>query len=133
MEGLLETILVDLDIALAEVLAGCLDLRPRVVRASELGIGGARSERLLAICRYFGATEYVSGDAARTYLDVPLFGRHGVRVTWQGYMHPVYPQQHGEFVPFLSVSDLLLNCGPSSREVLQCRGSEQVIDVEQAK
>jgi len=103
--------LVDLDIACAALLAEWLGVRRRVERSSALGIGGDRSERLVNICRHVGASQYLSGDAARSYLDVPLFERHGVRVEWQQYVHPTYPQLHGEFVPYLSALDLVLNCG----------------------
>jgi hypothetical protein len=30
----------------------------------------------------------------------------------------VYAQQHGEFVPFLSALDLLLNCGAESAAII---------------
>lgn len=103
--------LVDLDIACAAQMAEWLGLDRRIERSSALGIAGVRSERLVNICRHFGASCYVSGDAAREYLDVALFERHGIRVEWQRYAHPVYPQLHGEFVPYLSALDLLLNCG----------------------
>lgn len=116
--------LVDLDIELANLLATMFGLTPRVVRASTLGVGGERSERLLRICQHFGASSYLSGDAARAYLDVPLFERHGVRVEWQEFQHPSYAQQHGTFVPYLSAVDLLMNYGPASRRVLQRRASE---------
>lgn len=111
--------LVDLDIALAEQLAAWLGLSRRVERASQLGIGGGKSERLLNLCLYFGATTYLSGAAAQDYLDVPLFERHGIEVQWQRYAPPVYPQLHGEFVPYLSALDLLLNCGEQSLAVLE--------------
>jgi hypothetical protein len=103
--------LVDLDLACASLMAGWLGLQRRVERSSLLGIGGERSERLVAICRHFGASRYVSGDAAQAYLDVPLFERAGIQVEWQQYSHPAYPQLHGEFVPYLSALDLILNCG----------------------
>jgi hypothetical protein len=109
--------LVDLDIACAALIAEWLGLRRRIERSSALGIGGDRSERLINICRHFGATTYVSGDAARSYLDVPLFERTGIRVEWQQYEHPTYPQLHGDFVPFLSALDLLLNCGDEAASI----------------
>jgi hypothetical protein len=93
----------------------------QVERASLLGIGGERSERLVAICRHFGATKYLSGDAAQGYLDTNLFARHGIEVEWQRFVHPAYPQLHGEFVPFLSALDLVLNCGDDSLSVLEGR------------
>jgi WbqC-like protein family len=111
--------LADLDIALAGVLAGWLSLEPTVHRASALGIAGDKSERLLNLCRHFGADRYLSGNAAQDYLEVDLFTRHGVAVEWQNYHHPVYPQQHGQFMPFLSALDLLLNCGDESASILK--------------
>jgi len=103
--------LVDLDLACVSLMAGWFGLARRVERSSMLGITAERSERLVAICRHFGASRYVSGDAAQSYLDVPLFERAGIQVEWQQYGHPTYPQLHGEFVPNLSALDLILNCG----------------------
>ena len=114
LEALLQrewTHLVELDIACVDLIARWLGVRSRIERSSRLGIGGARSERLVNICRHFGALTYVSGDAAQAYLDVGLFERHGIAVEWQRYAHPTYPQLHGEFVPYLSALDLLFNCG----------------------
>lgn len=95
-----------------------------MVRSSELGIPGAKSERLLKICQHFGATNYLSGDSARDYLDVDLFAASGVSVEWQKFNHPVYPQLHGEFIPYLSALDMLLNVGEKGRELLTDRGNE---------
>ena len=103
--------LVDLDVACTGLMAEWFGLRRRIERSSTLDVGGDRSERLVNICRHLGASRYVSGDSARSYLDVPLFERHGILVEWQQYTHPVYPQLHGGFVSHLSALDLLLNCG----------------------
>ena len=110
--------LVDLDIACAEMMAGWLGLNRRIERSSLLGIGGDQSQRLIDICHHFGGSEYVSGDAASDYLDVPLFNSQGITVTWQHFVHPVYPQLHGDFVPYLSALDALLNCGDEARSLL---------------
>ena len=110
--------LVDLDIAVIEWLCGRLGLKRPMVRSSNLGIPGEQSERLAAICRYFGATRYFSGDAARNYIDLQVFQSRNIAVKWQHYLHPVYRQLHGEFVPYLSVLDLLLNEGPESFNIL---------------
>jgi hypothetical protein len=114
--------LVELDIVLADALGSMLGVTAARVRSSELGIAGERSDRLLSICRHFGGGTYLSGDAAKSYLDVELFERHDVAVQWQEFSHPVYPQQHGAFVPYLSALDLLLNCGADSRLILEGRG-----------
>lgn len=112
--------LVDVSAATTEWLAGEFNIDTPWFRSSALGIGGDRNERLLNLCRHFGATRYLSGDAARDYLDVGRFADIGVEVEWQDYHHPEYPQQHGEFMPYLSAIDLLLNVGrDSGRTILR--------------
>ena len=113
--------LVDLDVAVVEVIRGWLGLDRRIVRSSELGIDGRQSDRLVRICRHFGARTYYSGASARSYLDLGLFDRHGIRVVWQDFVHPVYPQLHGQFMPHLSIVDLVFNCGAASMAVLEGR------------
>ncbi|TAK42792.1 MAG: hypothetical protein EPO27_16215 [Betaproteobacteria bacterium] len=108
------TLLAELDIALIDLMRGWLGIATKTVRSSALGIGGGQSGRLLNICRHFGAGSYLSGPAAREYLDVPMFEADGIRVQWQEYRHPVYPQQHGAFIPYLSAIDLILNAGKES-------------------
>ena len=110
--------LIDLDIELVKQFCVWLGLKPNIKRSSELKIGGEKSGRLLALCKHFGASRYLSGDSAKDYLDMDLFKKEGVEVEWQQYKHPVYPQLHGEFIPYLSVIDLLLNAGGRSGEMI---------------
>jgi hypothetical protein len=126
LEELLErgwTHIAELDIAVAGLMARWLSLAPVIHRASALGVEGDKSVRLLNLCRHFGAARYLTGDAARDYLEVDLFVRHGVTVEWQNYRHPVYAQQHGAFLPYLSALDLVLNCGDESASILACEAS----------
>ena len=121
LEEMLErrwTLLVDLDLAVTDLICGWLRLERRMLRASELGISGKQSERLLALCQHVRARRYLSGNSAKDYLDTELFARHGIEIEWQDYVHPVYPQQHGDFVPYLSIVDLLFNCGEESATIL---------------
>jgi hypothetical protein len=112
-------LLIDLNLAIVSVLAAWLDIERTLVRSSALKIKGEQSERLLNLCLHFGAERYLSGDAAKSYLDGDLFARHGIQVEWQNYRHPIYPQQHGAFVSHLSVIDLLLNCGSESADIIR--------------
>jgi hypothetical protein len=117
--------LVDLDVAAAGLLAGWLGVEATIVRSSQLGATGSRNERLVEICRGFGADRYRSGEAAKEYLDVDLFDRNGITVEWQNLDHPVYPQLHGGFVSHLSAIDMILNCGENSAAVLAAAETRQ--------
>jgi hypothetical protein len=119
------THLIDLDMAVAGRMAEWFGLPAPALRSSTLGISGEQSQRLIDMCRHFGCTRYLSGDAASDYLDVALFASQGVEVQWQNYQHPVYPQLHGPFVPRLSAIDLLLNCGDHSAGILNADTADQ--------
>ena len=99
-------------------LLDALALRTPLVYASETTVPGAKSERILNICRHHGATVYLSGALGRGYLDAAAFDQAGIEIRYHDYRHPVYPQLHPGFEPFMSVIDLLYNCGPDSLAIL---------------
>jgi hypothetical protein len=110
--------LCDLDLAVIKLMCEWLGLKGQTMRSSELSIDGNRSERLINFCLHVGANHYLSGNAAREYLDVELFATRGIEVEWQNYKHPTYRQQNGSFVPFLSALDLIFNCGETSAKII---------------
>jgi hypothetical protein len=78
------------------------------------------SARLLELCQKTGATEYLSGPAARDYLNVPRFERAGVGVRWMDYTgYPDYPQLHGPFEHAVTALDLLAMTGPAAGKYLE--------------
>ena len=109
--------LIDLNLALLEVLRDAFGIRTPLVRSSQLGVSGAKSELIIDICRAVGAGTFLGGlGGTRTYLDREAFERAGIRVQWQQFQHPKYKQcGPAPFVAGLSSVDLLFNCGPQSR------------------
>jgi hypothetical protein len=109
----------ELTCAFIELLLRLLGIPRAIERTSSLGIAGESTGLVLAMCRATGADAYLSGVHGRDYLDAGEFERQGVRLLFQEFAGPVYPQcWPGPFVPDLSVIDLLFNCGPESRRVL---------------
>lgn len=102
----------EINVSLLTKLAGLLGIDTPMISASSLGIAGDKTGRLVSICRHLGATTYLSGPAAKNYLDLERFTQQGIDVEWMDYSgYPSYPQQHSEFVPNVSIVDLLLNTG----------------------
>lgn len=113
--------LVDLNIALLELCRRSLSIETPVLRSSDLPIRGAKSDMVLSLCRAVGADTYLAGmGGSREYLDVEAFKRAGVKVVFQDFQHPRYPQvPSGEFAAGLSAVDLLFNCGPQARSIMR--------------
>ena len=72
-------------------------------------------ERLANLCAQAGADEYISGPAAKSYIDVSIFSEMGIGLSWFEYNdYPIYPQLWGEFSHGVTILDLLFNCGKDS-------------------
>jgi hypothetical protein len=100
---------------LIETVCNYLGIKTRITNSWDYQLPEGRSERLAALCAQTGATEYISGPAAKAYLDEDLFKRAGLKVTWFDYgTYPEYPQLWDGFVQGVTVLDLLFNCGPEA-------------------
>jgi len=80
-----------------------------------------KSQRLIKICKQLEADQYLSGPAARDYLDVEGFGREGIQCQWMDYAgYKPYPQRSKDFEHHVSILDLLFNTGANCREFMKC-------------
>jgi hypothetical protein len=88
-------------------------LQPRLLRASELGCGGTRSEHVLEICRALGCDEYLSPVGAADYLARDAFAENGsVRLIFQEFEPKPYRQRGvTDFLSHLSIVDVAANLG----------------------
>lgn len=111
-------LLLDLNIELISKICSVLGIKREIKLSSDLGISGDRIERLVKICKHFGADEFYEGKAGENYLDENVFLEQGITLKYQDYKHPEYRQLYGEFVPYMSVVDLIFNEGERSLKIL---------------
>jgi len=82
-----------------------------------------KTERLADLCLQAGGTEYISGPAAKDYVEETVFSSHGIKLTWFDYTgYPEYPQLWGEFEQGVSILDLLFNCGKKASHYMKFVG-----------
>lgn len=111
--------MIDFNLKSIEMLKRLFDIRIKSILASTLNPCGSKNDILVDILRKIGANVYLSGLGAKDYFKPEPFGSANIEVVWQDFKHPAYPQLHGEFIPYLSSIDLLLNCGiEESRKIL---------------
>jgi hypothetical protein len=97
---------------LIEAVCGVLGIRTRISNSWDYDVVDGKTERLASLCAQAGGTEYVSGPAARDYIEPEVFAGRGIALTWFDYAgYPEYPQLWGPFVHGVSILDLLFNCG----------------------
>ncbi len=72
--------------------------------------------RLVEICQARGATKYVSGPAARSYIEIEQFEAAGVELRYANYSgYPAYGQGLEPFEHGVSIIDVLMCCGEKTR------------------
>jgi hypothetical protein len=103
-----------------ETICGSLGITTKLRNSWDYALIEGKSERLADLCRKAGATTYVSGPAAKNYLDENAFTALGITVEWFDYDgYPAYPQLWGEFSHGVSIVDLLFNCGSDAPHAMK--------------
>lgn len=113
------TMLSELNRHCIETIVRLLGITTRFLDSKNLDLSGDRVARLVSLLRQVGATEYLSGPAAREYLggSEELFEQAGVRLIYKSYDgYPEYRQLTEPFDPGVSIIDVLANV-----ELADCR------------
>ena len=113
-------LLADLSIHITTFLAGIWDLKANIVRTSQLGLNHEDpTGRLVVICKTLGADVYLSGKDGPNYMNIDQFGDNKIKVCYQEFCSEMYPQLFEGFIPDLSSIDLLFNCGPMGKKIIE--------------
>jgi hypothetical protein len=113
-----------LSIETARMIARLIGIQTVLTVASDLpGVDDQRDRRLAEIVKLVGGDTYLSGAGGRGYVNEDIFKEEGVRVVFQEFCAPVYPQNFGEFAFNLSTIDLIFNVGTNAIDYL--RGAVQ--------
>ncbi|MCK9482633.1 MAG: WbqC family protein [Bacteroidia bacterium] len=97
-----------------------LGIQTKIRWSSEFELVEGQTEKLLGICKQAGATNYLSGPAAKGYFDEELARQEGIQVEWMHYSgYPEYDQLHPPFEHGVSVLDLIFNKGSNARNFLK--------------
>ena len=110
--------LIDLNIAIIQHLMKHLAIDTEMKLQSDLGIHASGNQLLIDLCKQLRASTFLAQLPARKYLDADLFQQAGIKLQFFKPPSCIYPQLWGDFINDLSAFDLLFNCGPKARDVL---------------
>ena len=81
-------------------------------QANDFEMKGNKIEKLLSILNSIGASEYISGKAAQSYLfgSETMFNDYNIQLTYKEYPnYPVYRQLSSNFEQSVSILDMIAN------------------------
>ena len=111
----------DLDVRLTLWLMAKLEIDTPVQLSSELEVEGTKTDRLINVLQKVGATSYLSGPAAKSYIEREKFEKASIALEYKMYNYDSYPQLWGNFEGAVTVLDLLFNCGENSSRHLKSK------------
>ncbi|MFZ1831116.1 MAG: WbqC family protein [Candidatus Competibacteraceae bacterium] len=110
------THLSDLNQHLIKIIAHeSLGIKTEFVDSRIYAASAVKQERIIELLVKCGATFYLSGPAAKSYIDEAFFSQAGIELAWKDYSgYPEYPQCFPPFEHGVSILDLLFNVGPDA-------------------
>ncbi|MBL8816739.1 MAG: WbqC family protein [Planctomyces sp.] len=115
--------LCDLLVALLKATCGFLEIPVQLTRFSELQLPipdtAGPGDWALETARLLGAGEYINPPGGRELFSAEAFRASGIQLTFLQHRLPVYAQGHHEFIPGLSVIDVMMwNSQPQIQQML---------------
>lgn len=105
---------------LIEAICKYLEIKTTIKNSWDYTLPDGKTERLAGLCAQAGGTEYISGPAAKEYIEEKIFTEMGIKLTWFDYSgYSEYPQLWGEFSHGVTILDLLFNCGNDSPKYMR--------------
>lgn len=113
----------ELNIKVIEKVSNWLNITCEFVLSSQLGIESKSDDRLVDIVKKVGGRVYLSGTGGAKYQNEDKFNQNKITLKYYDFLPPVYPQIWGDFIPGLSILDLLFNCGPRAKNFIENSGA----------
>ena len=106
--------IIDAQIDTITYLRECFGIKTEIVRQSSLDCQekDSKSMKIVEKVKKVGADIYLAGNGARKYLEPEVVENNGIKLIFQNFTHPQYPQKFSDvFIGNMSSIDMLFNCG----------------------
>ena len=91
----------------------------RFMRSSELpGLEGQKTDRVISVLKQVGATHYICGPSASSYMEPEKFKYAGITFEYMQYEYPEYQQLYPPYDPYVSVLDLMFMTGDDALKLI---------------
>lgn len=102
-----------------------MDIKTKIKWSSDYELVEGKTERLLDICEQEKASIYISGPAAKDYLNLSLAAQMEINIEWMDYSdYPEYSQLYSPFKHDVTILDLIFNEGPNAKKFMKSYRNE---------
>ena len=109
----------DINESFIRAICDYLNIETLITHSWDYDLHEGKSERLASLVNQAKGTCYVSGPAARSYLDCNIFNQNNLEIEWFDISkYKPYSQLWGEYEGEASVIDLLFNHGKDAKNYM---------------
>lgn len=120
----------EFNIFTTKLLAEILGIETIFINSLDLETTGNKDDKLIDLCKKVNGDFYLSGPAAKNYIENEKFKKEGIQLAYIKYDYPEYSQKIGDFNHYVTILDVLFNCGEESYKKIFLNKCE-VIDYDQ--
>lgn len=108
------TNLSEFNIYATKLIAKELKIHTEFIISSSLNVTEKKDDRIINICKKLNANYYLSGPAAKSYIDCSKFEQENIVLDYIKYEYPRYKQLYEPFNHYVTILDLIFNYGPNA-------------------
>lgn len=102
-----------------------LEIDTKISFSQDYGLIEGKTKRLIDLVQKAGGKEYISGPAAKSYIDENLFKEENIKLSWMDYFrYKEYPQLFPPFEHGVSILDLIFNVGKKAIHYIRTKKDE---------
>jgi hypothetical protein len=114
------TSLSEINLRFIKEICAILEIDTRIIDSRSLNLSGDKQQRLVQACQKLNADTYLSGPAAKSYIDEDFFASNQIKLEWMDYSgYKTYNQLHPPFKHEVSIIDLIFNEGANAKKFLK--------------
>jgi len=107
------TLLNELNSHLLSYFLNFLDINTEIIYLSSLEVVGKKQDLIVNLCNYFSASDFIFGALGKDYVEEDKFLDSNIKAHFHEYEDLVYKQLWGDYIPNLSILDMIMNVEPS--------------------
>ena len=105
----------ELNIYSIQLICRLLDIDVDLKNSEDFNVQGRKDDKIIELCKTIGAKKYITGPAAKAYINENKFEISGIELEYKNYSgYPEYEQLWNGFNHFVSIIDTIFNCGDKS-------------------
>lgn len=104
----------EFNIFTTKLISKTLGITTKFINSTSLNTKGSKDDKLIEICKKLNADYYLSGPSAQNYINPQKFKEEKIMLDYIEYEYPEYNQLHKPFNHFVTILDLIFNCGDKS-------------------